>query len=61
MLPAILGLSGPALTADERAFFREADPAGFILFARNCADRGAAPGADRQPARAFRARTICRS
>ena len=39
MLPAIFGLSGPVLTADERAFFREADPAGYILFARNVADR----------------------
>lgn len=38
MLPCILGLSGPALTADERAFFREADPAGYILFGRNCVD-----------------------
>jgi beta-N-acetylhexosaminidase len=35
MLPAILGLSGLALTADERAFFAEAKPAGFILFGRN--------------------------
>ncbi len=37
MIPAIFGLSGPQLTADERAFFRDADPAGYILFARNCA------------------------
>ncbi|AUX69246.1 beta-N-acetylhexosaminidase [Porphyrobacter sp. HT-58-2] len=36
MIPAIFGLSGPQLTADERAFFREADPAGYILFGRNC-------------------------
>ncbi|WP_379922295.1 beta-N-acetylhexosaminidase [Erythrobacter sp. R86502] len=36
MTPAIFGLSGPHLTADERAFFREADPAGYILFGRNC-------------------------
>jgi len=35
---AILGLAGPELTADEAAFFREADPWGFILFARNVAD-----------------------
>ena len=40
MLPAILGLSGLALTADEIAFFKEAEPAGFILFARNCGNRG---------------------
>lgn len=38
MIPVIFGLSGPALTADERAFFREADPAGYILFGRNCVD-----------------------
>jgi len=38
MHAAIYGLSGPALTADELAFFREVDPAGYILFARNCGD-----------------------
>ena len=38
MLPAIFGLSGPVLTAHERAFFREADPAGYILFGRNVVD-----------------------
>ncbi len=38
MIPAIFGVSGPQLTADERAFFREADPAGYILFGRNCLD-----------------------
>jgi beta-N-acetylhexosaminidase len=38
MIPAIFGLSGPHLTADERAFFREADPAGYILFGRNIVD-----------------------
>lgn len=31
----ILGPSGPALTDDEAAFFRAADPWGFILFSRN--------------------------
>jgi len=40
MLPAILGLSGLALTADEIAFCKEAEPAGYILFARNCGNRG---------------------
>jgi len=35
MLPVIFGLSGPCLTADERAFFKGANPAGYILFARN--------------------------
>jgi beta-N-acetylhexosaminidase len=33
---AIYGCSGPVLTANERAFFGDADPAGFILFQRNC-------------------------
>lgn len=36
MIPAIFGLSGPTLTRDEQAFFADADPAGFILFRRNC-------------------------
>lgn len=39
MTPAIFGISGLELTADERAFFKEADPAGYILFARNCDNR----------------------
>lgn len=39
MTPAIFGLAGPQLTADESAFFREADPAGYVLFARNCQTR----------------------
>jgi beta-N-acetylhexosaminidase len=39
MTPAIFGLAGHTLTADERAFFREADPAGYILFGRNVRDR----------------------
>lgn len=32
----ILGLSGLALTPEERAFFAELQPWGFILFKRNC-------------------------
>jgi beta-N-acetylhexosaminidase len=36
MVPAIFGCSGLKLTAEERAFFRDADPAGYILFGRNC-------------------------
>jgi beta-N-acetylhexosaminidase len=32
---AIFGCAGPRLSADERAFFRDVDPLGFILFARN--------------------------
>ena len=39
MQAAIYGLSGPVLTDEERDFFREADPAGFIVFKRNCVDR----------------------
>ena len=39
MTPAIFGLSAPTLTAEERAFFREADPAGYILFGRNVESR----------------------
>jgi beta-N-acetylhexosaminidase len=39
MTPAIFSLSGPTLTADERALFRDADPAGYILFGRNIQDR----------------------
>ena len=34
-LAAILGCAGPRLKSHERAFFRDADPLGFILFARN--------------------------
>ena len=32
---AIFGCAGPRLSAEERAFFRSAQPWGFILFARN--------------------------
>ncbi len=39
MVPAIFGLSGLTLTANEAAFFRDADPAGYILFGRNVATR----------------------
>jgi beta-N-acetylhexosaminidase len=35
MQPTFLGLAGTALTDDERALFRAADPAGYILFRRN--------------------------
>jgi beta-N-acetylhexosaminidase len=38
MQAAIYGLEGFALTADERRFFADCDPAGFILFKRNCKD-----------------------
>ena len=39
MTPAIFGFSGTSLTAEERAFFKDADPAGYILFGRNCETR----------------------
>lgn len=39
MLPAFLSLSGTTLTADERGLFADVDPAGYVLFARNCGDR----------------------
>ena len=35
---AILGCAGTGLDEVERRFFAEADPLGFILFARNCRD-----------------------
>ena len=34
--PVIFGCEGPTLSASERQFFRNANPLGFILFARNC-------------------------
>jgi beta-N-acetylhexosaminidase len=36
---AIYGCTGTELTAEERAFYADAKPWGFILFARNIADR----------------------
>lgn len=39
MLPAIYGIAGRTLSDAERSFFRSAEPLGFILFARNIADR----------------------
>lgn len=35
----IYGLEGTELTPNERAFFKSAEPWGFILFQRNCASR----------------------
>lgn len=35
----VFGCAGTALSDEERAFFREVDPYGFILFARNIEDR----------------------
>ncbi|MEJ7934037.1 beta-N-acetylhexosaminidase [Sphingobium sp. AN558] len=39
MKPVIFGIAGEMLSADERRFFGEAEPAGYILFRRNIADR----------------------
>lgn len=39
MTAAIFGMAGPVLSADEIAFFRDAGPAGYIIFKRNVADR----------------------
>jgi beta-N-acetylhexosaminidase len=39
MKPVIFGLSGPTLTAQERAFFAAVEPAGYILFKRNIETR----------------------
>ena len=39
MTPAIFGLAGTTLSADERDFFRESQPFGFILFGRNVEQR----------------------
>lgn len=39
MTPAIFGLAGTTLSAEERAFFADADPVGYILFGRNCESR----------------------
>ncbi|MGH6894838.1 MAG: beta-N-acetylhexosaminidase [Dongiaceae bacterium] len=38
MLAAIFGVAGQTLSGEEHAFFRDAQPLGFILFARNVAD-----------------------
>lgn len=38
MIPALFGCRGERLEKDEKAFFRDTDPAGFILFARNVSD-----------------------
>ena len=38
MTAAIFGLSGPLITADEAAFFKDVNPAGYIIFKRNIVD-----------------------
>jgi beta-N-acetylhexosaminidase len=44
----ITGLAGPTLTADERAFLREARPWGLILFKRNIEDKAQVTGLVRE-------------
>jgi beta-N-acetylhexosaminidase len=39
MQAAIYGFEGLELTSEERDFFRDVDPTGFILFKRNCESR----------------------
>lgn len=39
MKPVIFGIAGERISAEERAFFQAAQPAGYILFKRNCANR----------------------
>ncbi len=39
MKPVIFGIAGEVLSDEERRFFKDADPLGFILFKRNVADR----------------------
>ncbi|MCB9990871.1 MAG: beta-N-acetylhexosaminidase [Rhodospirillales bacterium] len=38
-LAVIFGIAGESLTPEEKAFFQQANPLGFILFARNCKDK----------------------
>ena len=40
MLPAIFGLAGATLSAEERSLFQRTNPLGFILFGRNVENRG---------------------
>ncbi|HYJ81551.1 MAG TPA: beta-hexosaminidase, partial [Allosphingosinicella sp.] len=39
MQAAIYAPAGPGLSAEERAFFRDSDPVGYILFRRNIETR----------------------
>ena len=39
MQAAIYGFAGERLTPGERDFLKDADPAGYILFRRNCVDK----------------------
>ncbi|MEP3226983.1 MAG: beta-N-acetylhexosaminidase [Parasphingorhabdus sp.] len=39
MKPVVFGMSGLSLTKDEKAFFQESDPAGYIIFGRNVEDK----------------------
>ena len=46
---AIYGCAGTTLSVEERAFFRDAQPWGFILFARNIHDRAQVRALARPP------------
>lgn len=35
MKPVVFGMSGLSLTSDEKTFFKDSDPAGYIIFGRN--------------------------
>lgn len=35
MKPVVFGMSGLSLTSDEKVFFKDSDPAGYIIFGRN--------------------------
>ncbi len=61
MQAAIYGLEGLELTRDERDFFRDADPAGFILFRRNCESPDQLQRLTDSLARSDRPRPTCRS
>jgi beta-N-acetylhexosaminidase len=39
MKPVVFGIAAETLNDEERALFRDSDPAGYILFARNVVDR----------------------
>ena len=54
----IFGCSGPVLGDGERLFFRDADPLGFILFARNCRDPDQVRGAVQEVIEELGAATI---
>ena len=54
MKPVIFGLSGDRVTDEERAFFRDVDPAGYILFKRNIVDRAQLRASSNDPRPSYR-------